>query len=92
MSGSVRATVRGRATAPLRFSSVSGDLTIALPRDLGADIEMSTVSGEMSSDFPLTLGGGGRMSRSRMQARVGAGGRTLSLSTVSGSVRLRALP
>ena len=92
VSGSVRATVRGRATAPLRFSSVSGDLTIALPRDLGADIEMSTVSGEMSSDFPLTLGGGGRMSRSRMQARVGAGGRTLSLSTVSGSVRLRALP
>lgn len=92
VSGSVRATVRGRATAPLRFSSVSGDLTISLPRDIGADVEMNTVSGEMSSDFPLTLGAGGRVRRSHMQARIGAGGRTLSLSTVSGDVRLRALP
>jgi hypothetical protein len=91
VSGNVRATVRGRATAPLRFSSVSGDLTISLPRDLGADVEMSTVSGELSSDFPLTLGGGGRMRRSHLQARIGEGGRTLSLSTVSGSVRLRAI-
>jgi hypothetical protein len=92
VSGNVRATVRGRATAPLRFSSVSGDLTISLPRDLGADVEMSTVSGEMSTDFPLTLGAGGRIRRNRMQARVGEGGRTLVLSTVSGSVHLRALP
>jgi hypothetical protein len=90
VSGSVRATVRGRATTPLRFSSVSGDLTVSLPRDLGADIEMSTVSGEMSSDFPLTLGG--RFQRRRMEARIGGGGRRLELSTVSGSVRIRALP
>ena len=92
VSGDVRATVRGRATAPLRFSSVSGDLTISLPRDIGADIEMSSVSGEMASDFPLTLGAGGRVRRSHLQARIGAGGRTLSLSTVSGDVRLRAIP
>jgi hypothetical protein len=92
VSGEVRATVRGSATAPLRFSSVSGNLTISLPRDLGADIEMSTVSGEISSDFPLTLGAGGRMRRSHMRARIGAGGRTLSLGTVSGDVQLRTLP
>lgn len=90
VSGSVRATVRGRATAPLRFSSVSGDLSISLPRDLGADVEMSTVSGELSSDFPMTLGG--RVRPRHLRARIGEGGRTLSLSTVSGSVRLRALP
>lgn len=92
VSGNVRATVRGRATAPLRFSSVSGDLTISLPRDIGADVEMSSVSGELTSDFALTLGAGGRIRRSRMQARIGEGGRTLSLSTVSGDVRLRTLP
>jgi len=92
VSGSVRATVRGRSTAPLRFSSVSGDLTISLPRDLGADVEMGTVSGDLSSDFPMTLGGGGRIRRSHMQARIGEGGRRLELSTVSGSVRIRALP
>ena len=92
MSGDVRATVRGRATAPLRFNSVSGDLTISLPRDIGADVEMNTVSGDLSSDFPLTLGAGGRVRRSHLQARIGEGGRTLALSTVSGDVRLRALP
>jgi len=92
VSGDVRATIRGRATAPLRFSSVSGDLTISLPRDIGADVEMNSVSGEMSSDFPLTLGAGGRVRRSHMQARLGAGGRALILSTVSGDVHLRALP
>lgn len=90
VSGNARATVRGRATAPLRFSSVSGDLTISLPRDLGADLEMSTVSGDLSSDFPLTLGG--RVRPRNLQARIGAGGRRLDLSTVSGSVRIRALP
>jgi hypothetical protein len=92
VSGSVRATVRGRATAPLRFSSVSGDLTISLPQDIGADVEMRSVSGEMSSDFPLTLGAGGRVRRSNLRARIGEGGRTLALSTVSGDVRLRKLP
>lgn len=92
VSGEVRATLRGRATTPLRFSSVSGNLTISLPRDIGADVAMSTVSGDLSSDFPLTLGAGGRMRRSRMQARIGDGGRRLDLSTVSGDVRLRALP
>jgi hypothetical protein len=46
----------------------------------------------MSTDFPLTLGAGGRVRRSHMQARIGEGGRRLDLSTVSGSVRLRALP
>lgn len=90
VSGSVRATVRGRSAAPLRFSSVSGDLTISLPRDIGADVEMRTVSGDLSSDFPLTLGG--RVRPRNMTARIGAGGRRLDLSTVSGSVRIRALP
>jgi DUF4097 and DUF4098 domain-containing protein YvlB len=82
--------VRGRSSAPLRFSSVSGDLTVSLPRDLGADVEMSTVSGDLSSDLPMTLGG--RFGRRRMEARIGGGGRRLELSTVSGSVRIRALP
>jgi len=89
VSGSVRATVRGRGTTPLHFSSVSGDLTISLPRDIGAEMEMSTVSGDLSSDFPVTLGG--RFNRRRMNARIGDGGRRLELSTVSGSIRIRAL-
>jgi len=92
VSGNVNVTLRGSATTPLRFSSVSGDLTVTLPRNIGADVEMSTVSGDLASDFPMTLGAGGRMRRSHMQARIGDGGRRLVLSTVSGDVRIRALP
>jgi hypothetical protein len=90
VSGSVRATVRGRGDRALRFSSVSGDVTLMLPRDLGADLELSTLSGELQSDYPVTVSG--RFSRRRMQARIGAGGRRLEVSTVSGDVRIRALP
>jgi hypothetical protein len=72
----------------LQFHSVSGDVTLDLPRDFGADLSMSTVSGDINSDFPVTVGNG-RMSRRSLNARVGAGGRRLDVSTVSGDLKLR---
>lgn len=72
----------------LRFTSVSGDVRLQLPRTLDADFTMKTVSGELDSDFPLTLQGG--MSRRTLSGRIGRGGRELVLTTVSGDVTLRA--
>jgi hypothetical protein len=72
----------------LRFTSVSGDVSLHLPRSLDADFTMKTVSGELDSDFPLTLQGG--MSRRTLSGRIGRGGRELYLTTVSGDVTLRA--
>lgn len=71
----------------LSFRSVSGDVTIELPRNVDADVSMTTVSGEMQSDFQLTIGG--RMSRRKIEARIGQGGRELDVTTVSGDVRLK---
>ena len=71
----------------LSFSSVSGDVTAELPKNLDADISMRSVSGSMDSDFPLTLNG--RVSRNNLNARIGKGGRELDVHTVSGNVRLR---
>ena len=48
---------------------------------------MSTVSGDLQTDFPITLNG--RLARSAVHARIGKGGRTIDVSTVSGDVRLR---
>src|SRR5262245_20264358 len=48
----------------LSFSSVSGDVTAELPKNLDADISMHSVSGSMDSDFPLTLNG--RVSRNNL--------------------------
>ena len=73
---------------PLKFTSVSGNVTAELPRALDADVTMRSVSGNLDSDFALTLNG--RMSRHSLEARIGKGGRELEVHTVSGNVRLRA--
>jgi len=73
----------------LKFNTVSGDVTLDLPRQLDADLSMTTVSGDINSDYPLTLGNS-RMNRRSIDARIGGGGRHLDFNTVSGSVKLRA--
>lgn len=72
----------------LHFTSVSGNVTAELPKNIDADVRMRSVSGSLDSDFPLTLNG--RMSRHSLEARIGKGGRELEVTTVSGDVRLRA--
>jgi DUF4097 and DUF4098 domain-containing protein YvlB len=72
----------------LRFTSVSGNVSLQLPRSLDADVTLTTVSGELDSDFQLSLQG--PMSRRGVSGRIGRGGRKLVLTTVSGDVRLRA--
>jgi hypothetical protein len=72
----------------LRFTSVSGNVSLQLPRSLDADFTLRTVSGELESDFRLILQG--PMNRRSLSGRIGRGGRDLHLTTVSGDVRLRA--
>ena len=71
----------------LRFTSVSGNVTVELPRVLDADVSMRSVSGVLDSEYPLTLNG--RVSRNSLSARIGKGGRELRVTTVSGDVTLR---
>ena len=71
----------------LSFSTVSGDVEVGFPSNLDATIRMSTVSGELTSDFPLTTQG--ERERRNVEARIGAGGRLLKFSSVSGDVILR---
>jgi DUF4097 and DUF4098 domain-containing protein YvlB len=90
VSGNVDVTVESlTGTGDLKFTSVSGNVTAELPKNIDADVTMHSVSGSFDSDFPLTLSG--RMNRGRIEARIGRGGRDLSITTVSGNVRLRAI-
>lgn len=90
VSGDVQVGIaRLSGDGPLNFRSVSGDVTVAVPAGFDADFRMSTVSGDLDTDFPLTLNG--RMGRRNIEGRIGKGGRELSVSTVSGDVRLRAV-
>jgi hypothetical protein len=90
VSGDVEVSIQeltGRGD--LSFNTVSGDITLDLPKQFDADVSMTTVSGDINSDFAMTLANG-RTSRRNVEARIGAGGRRLDFNTVSGDVKLRA--
>lgn len=105
VNGSVRVTTTGLAEAStvngsvyvemgradwandLDFSTVNGGITLVLPAQLNTEIRASTVNGELSTDYPLMVTG--RFGPRRMRGTIGTGGRTLSLSTVNGEIRLR---
>lgn len=88
VNGSVYAEM-GRADWPdeLDFSTVNGKITLILPAKLDTEVSASTVNGDMESDFPMTVSG--RFGPRRWRGTIGAGGRTLSLSTVNGEIRLK---
>ena len=89
VSGDIEASVDAlTGTGDLRFSSVSGNVVAELPKDFSADLRMTTVSGSIDSAYPITIEG--RTGRSRLEGRIGSGGRRLTVSTVSGDLRLRA--
>jgi len=79
----------GRAdwTSELEFSTVNGGITLILPSKLDTEVRASTVNGDLVTDYPMTITG--RFGRRRMQGTIGSGGRSLSLSTVNGEIRLK---
>jgi DUF4097 and DUF4098 domain-containing protein YvlB len=92
-------TVNGSITARLgrtdwrgenAFETVNGGITLDLPSGTSLEVDASTVNGSMSTDFPLTIRG--KWGPRRMSGTIGEGGRTLSLSTVNGSLQLRRAP
>lgn len=103
VSGDVFAALGRIPTRGLQFRTVSGDVTLQLPAGTDADFQGRTLSGEIESDFPLTIEGrGGRRGddddgrgRRRMRigqdmhARLGSGGPSLNVTTVSGDITLR---
>ncbi|HEY0305224.1 MAG TPA: DUF4097 family beta strand repeat-containing protein [Longimicrobiales bacterium] len=71
----------------LAFETVNGGITLELPDNLNADVSASTVNGSLSSDWPMTVRG--RWSNRRMNGKIGAGGRELTLETVNGDIEIR---
>jgi len=87
VNGSITASI-GRAhwDRDLRFSTVNGSVTLAIPAGTDAEVYGGTANGNMSTDFPLTIKALG-FSRT-LRGTLGRGGWSLRLSTVHGNISL----
>lgn len=56
VSGNVDATFGETDGSGMEFVSVSGNVTLHLPGDVGAQVEAHTLSGDIESDFDLRMG------------------------------------
>lgn len=90
-------TINGSITAKLgdsnwskalSFKTINGEISLELPSNLGASVDAQTLNGSINSDFPLTVISQSE-DRKRLKGTIGAGGRSLSLKTLNGSINLR---
>lgn len=89
VSGSVEVEVSRLGNADdMKFSSVSGNVRVRVPANLGADVNMSSFSGTIKTDFPLEVRDQRFGSKSWARGKIGDGSRTLNMSSVSGSLSL----
>ncbi len=71
----------------LSYETVNGSVTVELPANFGAQLELGTVNGHVTTDFPITMSG--TLSPRRLRGTIGDGRTRLRASTVNGSVTLR---
>jgi DUF4097 and DUF4098 domain-containing protein YvlB len=87
VNGSITATMgRSDWAQGASFKTVNGGIMLTFAGGLNADVQASTLNGSITTDFPLTLTG--TFTPRKLQGTIGAGGRSLNLSTVNGSITL----
>jgi DUF4097 and DUF4098 domain-containing protein YvlB len=87
VNGSVKAKMdRTDWKGEIHIATVNGSVTIDLPATASADVKASTVNGAIETDFGLPVEG--KWGPKTLSGKIGAGGRTLSVNTVNGSIKL----
>lgn len=80
--------VRLQNAGNMDFGSVSGNVTVRVPDNLDAEVEMSALSGDLRSDFGIQIEkkeyGPGRSAR----GRIGNGSHRVKMSSISGNISL----
>ena len=75
------------------FNAFSGEIVLALPNDVGAELSVSTFSGGIESDFPITLKAGehgiGAAQAKRLNFTVGRSTARIIAETFSGDITLK---
>lgn len=88
VNGSINIAMGSLGTASdLDYETVNGSITLELPTDFGAQLELSTVNGRVTTDFPITVVG--TLSPRKLRGTIGNGAAHVRASTVNGSVTLK---
>jgi Toastrack DUF4097 len=74
-------------TAPMNLETVNGSVTLGLPSNASADLNVRNMNGDVSSDVPVTSTGMLPGARA-FHGKLGHGGGPISLRTVNGGIRL----
>ncbi len=85
-SGSVEANLVARADR-LEVSTGSGDVTLRVPEDFGADISFESGSGGFDTDLPVTVR---HREGGSFRGQLGAGGARVVVETGSGDLKIAA--
>jgi hypothetical protein len=88
VSGSLNAVLVSLSPQGIRINSVSGSVEISFNSDVNADFRSESVSGEVYLDIPNVIRDSEDKS-SNVRARIGSGGTPITISSVSGNIRLR---
>src|SRR5262245_52414752 len=89
VSGDVKVEINRIDNADdMKFSSVSGNLSVKAPANLDANIKMSSVSGTLKTDFPIEIHKPEYGPGQSAKGSIGNGSHNLRLSTVSGNITL----
>jgi hypothetical protein len=72
----------------MAFSTASGDVSLKVPANLDAEIEMSSISGSLRTDFPIEIHEQDHGPGSHARGRIGNGSSHVTLSSASGDVSL----
>lgn len=90
VSGDVSVAVdRLDGAEDMKFSTVSGDVTVRMPSNLDAEVDISSFSGGIKTDFPIEVKEQRHGTRAYARGRLGNGSRQLRMSSVSGDLSLQ---
>lgn len=91
-SGDVSFTGQILGDGRYEFNTHSGDISLLLPPNVGAQLSISTFNGSIDSDFPITLRAGehgiGAAQAKRLNFTLGQGNARIVAETFSGEVTL----
>lgn len=87
ISGGLNATLVSLSPQGIHIRSVSGSIELGFKSDVNADFDAKSISGQVYFDVPNVTRDSEEKS-SNVRARIGAGGTPISITSVSGNIRL----